>query len=168
MPWVVNSWLLHTYASGESNCLFHTIYKMHPVAVRRSSLPFCLCTFQFFHYSCQLMAYAYAHTTLFLYVNQIVMSRPEKVWKSKNYHYYRFGHHYWPHHCQICENRQWCTFAADYELENEKMTGAGLKPAAKDHITIGLWLAPAVFWRPLITAGSSQESTVIELYHCRF
>ena len=85
MPWVVNSWLLHTYASGESNFLFHTIYKMQPVALRRSSLPFCLCTFQFFHYSCQLMAYAYAHTTLFLYVNQIVLSGPEKVWKSKNY-----------------------------------------------------------------------------------
>ena len=27
-----------------------------------------------------------------------------------------------------------------YELENEKMIGAGLKLAVKDHITAGLWL----------------------------
>jgi len=48
------------------------------------------------------------------------------------------------------------------------MIGAGLKPAVKDHITAGLWLEPAVFWRALITAGLSQEPTVIVLYHCRF
>ena len=45
------------------------------------------------------------------------------------------------------------------------MIGAGRKPAVKDHITAGLWLKPAVFWRPLITAGSSQEPTVISLQH---
>ena len=61
----------------------------------------------------------------------------------------------------------WC-FTADYELENEKMIGARLKLVVKDHITTGLWLEPTVFWRPLITAGLSQEPTVIVLYHCRF
>ena len=55
-----------------------------------------------------------------------------------------------------------------YELENEKMIGAGLKPAVKEHITAGLWLEPTVFWRALITAGLSQEPTVICLYHCWF
>jgi len=44
---------------------------------------------------------------------------------------------------------------AGYELKNEKMIGFGLEPAVKDHITAGLWLEPAVFWRPLITVGSS-------------
>ena len=53
-------------------------------------------------------------------------------------------------------------------LKIKKMIGARLKPAVKDHITIGLWLTPAVFWRTLITADLSQESTVIGLYHCRF
>jgi len=48
------------------------------------------------------------------------------------------------------------------------MIGAGLKPAVKDHITAGLWLEPAVFWWPLITAGLSQEPTVIVLYQCWF
>ena len=48
------------------------------------------------------------------------------------------------------------------------MIGAGLKPAVKDHITTGLWFKPAVFWQALITAGLSQELTVIGLYHCRF
>ena len=48
------------------------------------------------------------------------------------------------------------------------MIAAGLKPAVKDPITTGLWLAPAVSWRPLITAGSNQEPTVIWCYHCRF
>ena len=57
---------------------------------------------------------------------------------------------------------------AGYELENEKMIGAGLKPAVKDHITTGFWLEPAVFWRALITIGLSQEPTVIGLYHCQF
>ena len=38
----------------------------------------------------------------------------------------------------------------------------------KDHITAGLWLAPAVSWRPLITAGSNQEPIVIWCYHYRF
>ena len=47
------------------------------------------------------------------------------------------------------------------ELENEKMIGAGLKPEMKDHITPGLWLAPEVSWRPLITAGSNQEPGTI-------
>jgi len=83
-------------------------------------------------------------------------------------HYVRFGHHCRPHHCRICDKRQWCTFIAGYELENEKIIGARLKPATKDHITTGLWLEPAVFWRPLITAGLSQEPIVIGLYHCRF
>ena len=59
-------------------------------------------------------------------------------------------------------------FTAGYELENEKMIGAGLKLTVKDHITAGLWLEPAVFWRALITAGLSQEPTVIGHYHCRF
>jgi len=54
------------------------------------------------------------------------------------------------------------------ELENEKMIGAGLKLAVKDHITVDLWLAPAVSWQPLITAGSNQEPAVIWCYHCRF
>ena len=53
-------------------------------------------------------------------------------------------------------------------LKNKKMIGAGLKPTVKDHITIGFWLEPAVFWRALITTGLSQEPTVIENYHCRF
>ena len=53
-------------------------------------------------------------------------------------------------------------------LKMKKMIGAGLKPAVMDHITAGLWLEPAVFWRTLITADLSQESTVIGLYHCRF
>ena len=53
-------------------------------------------------------------------------------------------------------------------LKMKKMIGAGLKPAVKDHITVGLWLEPAVFWRPLITASLSQEPTVIVLYHYRF
>ena len=48
------------------------------------------------------------------------------------------------------------------------MIEAGLKPTVKDHITAGLWLAPAMSWRPLITAGSNQELTVIWCYHCRF
>jgi len=48
------------------------------------------------------------------------------------------------------------------------MIRAWLKPAMKDHITAGLWLAPAVSWRPLITAGSNQEPTVIWCYHYRF
>ena len=48
------------------------------------------------------------------------------------------------------------------------MIGVGLKPAVKDHITVGLWLAPAVSWQPLITAGSNQEPTVIWCYHYRF
>ena len=48
------------------------------------------------------------------------------------------------------------------------MIGARLKPTVKDHITIGLWLALVVSWRPLITAGSNQEPTVIWCYHCRF
>ena len=48
------------------------------------------------------------------------------------------------------------------------MIGARLKPAVKDHITAGLWLAPVVSWRPLITAGSNQEPTVIWCYHCQF
>ena len=43
------------------------------------------------------------------------------------------------------------------------MIGAGLKPAVKDHITVGFFLEPAVFWRALITAGLSQEPTVIGL-----
>ena len=50
----------------------------------------------------------------------------------------------------------------------KKMIGAGLKPAVKDHITVGLWLEPAVFWRAVITAGLSQEPTVIGLYYRRF
>jgi len=41
------------------------------------------------------------------------------------------------------------------------MIGAGLKPAVKDHITAGLWLEPAVFWRPLITAGLSHKPAVM-------
>ena len=53
-------------------------------------------------------------------------------------------------------------------LKMKKMIGAGLKPVVKDHITVGLWLEPAVFWRALITIGLSQEPTVIVLYHCRF
>jgi len=48
------------------------------------------------------------------------------------------------------------------------MIGARVKLAVKDHITAGLWLEPAVFWWPLITAGSSQELTVIGLYHGQF
>ena len=57
---------------------------------------------------------------------------------------------------------------AGSELENKKMTGARLKLAVKDHVTVGLWLAPAVSWRPLITAGSNQEPTVIWCYYCWF
>ena len=57
---------------------------------------------------------------------------------------------------------------AGYELENEKMIEAELKPVVKDHITAGLWLEPVVFSRPLITAGLSQEPTVVWIYHCRF
>jgi len=38
----------------------------------------------------------------------------------------------------------------------------------KDHIIAGLWLAPAVSWRPLITAGSNQEPAMIWCYHYRF
>ena len=48
------------------------------------------------------------------------------------------------------------------------MIGTGLKPAVTDHITAGLWLEPAVFWRALITVGLSQEPTLIGLYYCRF
>jgi len=48
------------------------------------------------------------------------------------------------------------------------MIGAGLNPIVDDHITTGLWLAPVVSWRPVITAGSNQELTVIWCYHCRF
>ena len=48
------------------------------------------------------------------------------------------------------------------------MIGAGLKPVVKDHITAGMWLAPAVSWRPLITTGSNQEPTVIWCYNCQF
>ena len=43
------------------------------------------------------------------------------------------------------------------------LAGARLKPTVKDHITAGLWLEPAVFWRPLITAGLCQEPMVISL-----
>ena len=53
-------------------------------------------------------------------------------------------------------------------LKMKKIIGARLKPTVKDHITAGLWLEPAVFWCPLITAGLSQELIVIGLYHCRF
>ena len=83
-------------------------------------------------------------------------------------HYVRYGHHCRHHHCWISENRRWCTFTAGYELENEKMIGAGLKPTVKHHITVGLWLEPTVFWWPLITAGSSHKPAVIWPYHCRF
>jgi len=48
------------------------------------------------------------------------------------------------------------------------MVGAGLKPVVKDHITAGMWLAPAVSWRPLITTGSNQEPTVIWCYQFWF
>jgi len=48
------------------------------------------------------------------------------------------------------------------------MIGAGLKLAVKEHITVGLWLEPTVFWRALVTVGLSQEPTVIVLYHYRF
>ena len=48
------------------------------------------------------------------------------------------------------------------------MIWVGLKPAVKDHITAGLWLAPAVSWRPLITTGSNQEPTVIWCYQFWF
>ena len=50
-------------------------------------------------------------------------------------------------------------------LKMKKMIGAGLKPAVNDHIIVGLWHEPAMFWRPLITAGLSQELTVIGHYH---
>jgi len=53
-------------------------------------------------------------------------------------------------------------------LKMKKMIRARLKLAVKDHITVGLWLSPVVSWRPLITAGSNQEPTVIWCYHCRF
>ena len=53
-------------------------------------------------------------------------------------------------------------------LKMKKIIGARLKPAVKDHITAGLWLEPAVFWRTLSTAGLSQEPTMIVLYHCWF
>ena len=89
-------------------------------------------------------------------------------WEPTRKHYATFAHHCRPHHCRICENRQWCTFTAGYELENKKMIGAGLKPVVKDHITTGLWLALAVSWRPLTTAGSNQELIVIWCYHCHF
>jgi len=96
-------------------------------------------------------------------------------------HYVRFEHHCWTHHCRIYDNRQWCTFTIGYELENEKMIGAGLKPAVKYHITAVLWLEQTIFWRSLITAGwshkptvmssitvgFSQESTMISLQHKR-
>ena len=48
------------------------------------------------------------------------------------------------------------------------MIGAGLNPVVEDHITAGLWLAPAVSWQPFITASSNQEPIVILCYHCRF
>ena len=48
------------------------------------------------------------------------------------------------------------------------MIGAGLKPAVKYHITVGLWLAPVVSWQPLVTVSSNQEPTMIWCYHCRF
>ena len=85
-----------------------------------------------------------------------------------SHHYYRFGHRCRPHHCWICENRQWYTFTVGSELENEKIIGAGLKPTVKNHVTAGLWLAPAVSWQPFITASSNQEPIVILCYHCRF
>ena len=53
-------------------------------------------------------------------------------------------------------------------LKIKKMIEARLKPVVKDHITVGLWLEPAVFWRALITAGSSHKPAVIVLYHCWF
>ena len=53
-------------------------------------------------------------------------------------------------------------------LKMKKMIGTELKLAVKDHITAGLWLEPAVFWWPLITAGLSQEPTMIGFYQCRF
>ena len=53
-------------------------------------------------------------------------------------------------------------------LKMKKIIGAGLKPTVKDHITAGLWLKPAVFWRALITVGLSQEPTVIGHHHCQF
>ena len=53
-------------------------------------------------------------------------------------------------------------------LKIKKMIRAGLKPAVKDHITAGLWLELAVFWRALITTGLSQEPTVILIYHYQF
>ena len=48
------------------------------------------------------------------------------------------------------------------------MIGARLKLTVKDHVTACLWLASAVSLRPLITAGSNQEPTVIWCYHYRF
>jgi len=53
-------------------------------------------------------------------------------------------------------------------LKMKKMIRVGLKLTVKDHITVDLWLEPAVFLRTLITADLSQESTMIWLYHCRF
>ena len=78
-------------------------------------------------------------------------------------HYYRIRHH-----CRIWVNWQWCTFTNGSVLENQKMIGAGPKPAVKVHITTCLWLAPVVAWRLLITAGSSQEPLVMLGYHYWF
>jgi hypothetical protein len=36
------------------------------------------------------------------------------------------------------------TFTAGFELENQKMIGAGPKPSVKIHVIAGLWLEPAM------------------------
>ena len=106
------------------------------------------------------------------FVSSLGTSQKSRILRNQPHHigrrYARFAHHCRLHHCRICENRQWYTFTAGYELENEKMIGAGLKPAVKDHITVDFWLEPVVFWRALITVGLSQEPIVIGHYHCRF
>jgi hypothetical protein len=59
-------------------------------------------------------------------------------------------------------------FTAGYEFENDKMIGGQRKPAVKVHITTGLWLELTVSAQSQITAGSSQEPTLMWCYYCRF
>ena len=163
-------------------CLIHSLLSMNSLIGYNSCFPYQLwwtpTSFTTLRTLSTGLEIALSYSLSFMYWGTLFtfleLNQPHKTLtilpflSTTSLHYARFAHHCRHHHCRICENRQWCTFTAGYELENEKMIGARLKPAVKHHITASLWLEPAVFWRPLITAGLRQEPTVIVLYHCRF
>jgi hypothetical protein len=82
--------------------------------------------------------------------------------------YYTIDIHCRYHHCWFSVNLLWRLFSVGSGLRNQKMIEGGKEPAVKVNITAGLLLEPAVSGRWHITAGSSQEPTVMWWYHYRF